>query len=44
MRRAPVAECFEVYVDDEGVLRTDHDLRLRTLPVLRLHHRLEPRR
>jgi hypothetical protein len=29
-----------VFVDDEGVLRTDHDLRLGTLPVLRLHYRL----
>ncbi len=44
VRRAPVAECFEVYVDGEGVLRTDHDLRLWTLSVLRLHYRLEPRR
>ncbi|WP_210417297.1 hypothetical protein [Cellulomonas sp. Y8] len=39
-RRIPVHERFYVFVDDEGVLRTDHDLRLGTLPVLRLHYRL----
>lgn len=39
-RRIPVHERFHVCVDDEGVLRTDHDLRLGTLPVLRLHYRL----
>lgn len=39
-RRVPVHERFHVFVDDEGVLRTDHDLRLGALPVLRLHYRL----
>lgn len=39
-RRIPVHERFHAFVDDEGVLRTDHDLRLGALPVLRLHYRL----
>jgi hypothetical protein len=39
-RRIPVHERFHVFEDPEGVLRTDHDLRLGTLPVLRLHYRL----
>jgi hypothetical protein len=39
-RRIPVHERFHVHVDDEGVLRTDHDLRLGA--VLRLHYRLDP--
>jgi hypothetical protein len=39
-RRIPVHEEFRVYVDDEGVLRTDHRLDLGALPVLRLHYRL----
>lgn len=41
-RRIPVHERFHVHVDDEGVLRTDHDLALGPLPVLRLHYRLTP--
>jgi hypothetical protein len=41
-RRIPVHEVFHVYVDDEGVLRTDHEIRLWRLPVLRLHYRLDP--
>ena len=39
--RAPVRERFRVYVDEEGVLRTDHDLRLWSARVVRLHYRLE---
>ena len=39
-RRIPVHERFHVFVDDEGVLRTDHHLALGRLPVLRLHYRL----
>jgi hypothetical protein len=40
-RRVPLAERFVVFVDDEGVLRTDHELDLNRVPVLRLHYRLE---
>jgi hypothetical protein len=29
------------FVDDEGVLHTDHELNLSQVPVLRLHYRLE---
>lgn len=39
-RRIPVHERFHVFVDNEGVLRTDHHLALGRLPVLRLHYRL----
>jgi hypothetical protein len=41
--RVPIHEEFHVYVDDEGVLRTDHELRLWAADVVRLHYRLEPR-
>jgi hypothetical protein len=41
VRRVPLAERFVVFVDDEGVLRTDHELNLSQVPVLRLHYRLE---
>jgi hypothetical protein len=41
-RRIPVHERFRVFVDDEGVLRTDHRIDLWRLPVLRLHYRLDP--
>jgi hypothetical protein len=41
--RAPLREEFHVYVDDEGVLRTDHELRLWSAEVVRLHYKLEPR-
>ena len=41
VRRVPLAERFVVFVDDEGVLRTDHELNLNQVPVLRLHYRLE---
>lgn len=40
-RRVPVHEQFRVFVDDEGVLRTDHRIDLWRLPVLRLHYRLD---
>jgi hypothetical protein len=40
-RRIPINEHFRVYVDDEGTLRTDHALDLWTVPVLRLHYRLQ---
>jgi len=41
-RRIPVHERFRVFVDDDGVLRTDHRIDLWRLPVLRLHYRLDP--
>jgi hypothetical protein len=44
VRRVPLAERFVVFVDDEDVLRTDHELNLAQVPVLRLHYRLEPGR
>jgi hypothetical protein len=40
--RVPIHETFRVYVDDEGVLRTDHALRLWSATVLRLHYKLCP--
>jgi len=40
--RAPIHESFRVYVDREGVLRADHELRLWSAPVVRLHYKLEP--
>lgn len=40
--RAPLHEEFRVYVDPDGVLRTDHSLRLWSAPVVRLHYKLEP--
>jgi hypothetical protein len=40
-RRIPVHELFRVFVDGEGVLRTDHRIDLWRLPVLRLHYRLD---
>ena len=39
--RVPLHETFQVYVDDRGVLRTDHELRLRRMLALRLHYKLE---
>ena len=38
--RVPVHERFVVFVDEEGVLRTDHDLRVGPLRSLRLHYRM----
>lgn len=41
--RAPIHEVFHVYVDDEGVLRTDHVLKLWRMTAVRLHYRLTPK-
>ncbi|SDR99782.1 hypothetical protein [Microlunatus soli] len=41
VRRLPVHETFVVYVDDEGVVRTDHVLRVFAAPAFRLHYRLD---
>ena len=43
VRRAPLAERFDVYLDPEGVLRCDHDVRLWRIPVIQLHYRLDRR-
>lgn len=40
--RLPLGERFHVYVDDEGILRTDHTLRLWSARVLRIHYKLTP--
>lgn len=40
--RAPIHETFAVYVDGEGVLRTDHVLYLWSATVARLHYKLVP--
>jgi hypothetical protein len=40
-RRVPLAERFVVWVDEEGVLRTDHSLSLWQVAILRFHYRLE---
>lgn len=37
----PLRETFHVFLDDEGVLRTDHWLRLGRWQALRLHYRLD---
>jgi hypothetical protein len=42
-RRVPVHETFDLYVDGEQVLRTDHVLRMWNLPAVRLHYKLERR-
>lgn len=41
--RLPIHESFHVYpdADEPGVVRTDHDLRLWTARVLRLHYRMQ---
>ena len=36
----PIHERFHVYVDGEGVLRTDHELRMWAATVVRLHYKL----
>jgi hypothetical protein len=41
VRRVPLAEQFDVYVDDESVLHADHVLRLRHAEVFRINYRLE---
>ena len=38
--RLPLHERFRVYVDAEGVLRTDHELRVFSRTALRLHYKL----
>lgn len=38
--RAPIHERFRVYVDREGVLRTDHELRMWSATAVRLHYKL----
>jgi len=38
--QAPIRETFHVYVDAEGVLRTDHLLCLWRAPAVRLHYKL----
>lgn len=40
-RRVPLPEQFDVYVDDEGVLRADHYLRFLKWRVLQMHYRIE---
>ena len=40
-RRIPIHEQFRVYVDPEGILRTDHTLALWSVTALRLHYRLD---
>jgi hypothetical protein len=42
--RVPLTERFVVFDDSEDVLRTDHELNLNRLPVLRLRYRLEVQR
>lgn len=39
--RVPLHETFHVRVDDEGTLRTDHEVRAWAAPALRLHYRHE---
>lgn len=39
--RAPVHESFHVYLDERGVLRTDHELRMWGATAMRLHYKLE---
>lgn len=39
--RAPLHETFHVYLDQHGVLRTDHELRLWRAWAVRLHYKLE---
>jgi hypothetical protein len=41
VRRAPIAEEFHLYFDRERQLRTDHAVRLWTLPVLTIRYELE---
>lgn len=38
--RVPLHELFRVFVDDEGVLRTDHLLTVWSAPAIRLHYKL----
>jgi hypothetical protein len=43
VRKVPVTEQFRVYVDREGVLRTDHDLRFNRTPVVQLNYKITRR-
>lgn len=36
-------ERFDVYTDEDGVLRCDHEVRFLGIPMLRLHYRMRPR-
>ena len=38
----PIREAFHVFLDAEGTLRTDHELRLWRASAVRLHYKLEP--
>ncbi|MFP5333482.1 MAG: hypothetical protein ACLGHX_14115, partial [Acidimicrobiia bacterium] len=40
-KKVPLRERFDVFVDDEGVLRADHHLCFLRWPVLHLHYRME---
>lgn len=40
-RRVPLPERFEVFVDEEGVLRADHVLHFMRWPVIQMHYRME---
>lgn len=42
-RRIPVHETFDLYLDDEQVLRTDHVLKVWNMAAVRLHYKLERR-
>ncbi len=42
-RRIPIAEHFHLFVDDDGAVRCDHALSLRSIPAIRLHYRLTRR-
>lgn len=39
--RVPLHETFRLYLDPYGVLRTDHELRMRRAWMMRLHYRME---
>lgn len=41
-RRVPLPERFTVFVDQDGGLRCDHELRLWRAAIIRLHYRLQP--
>ena len=41
--RVAIREEFHVFVDEEGVLRTDHQLSLWSATVTRLHYKLDPK-
>ena len=41
--RIPIHERFHVFEDSEGVLRTDHELRLWRARAMALHYRMDPR-